>query len=411
MVISREKLPPLHFLHEAEENAFFQMAQELAPRFKPHVLSSGAGVDSNALLVRYCEMSDAERAFPLCNLVVIHAVVGGESVETKRIMEEAIFPLCREHNIWFIQAHRNGEFERHGITVLSSTRQPVKYFQRGSYSLLLELIMSGTVPQRNGSKRLCTLKFKGWVIDEIASYLFGDSPRERFIGFNADEAKRAAKDQSVTVQTPIYEVGFNADEVSRLKEKNFGDQPYDYSIAFNANEASRIKESPERQQVFRFPLIEMGLGQKWCEDYLDAFLVRQTSGRITRGKKSYCVNSCPFSECNGKKRLKGNNTYSDLREDWLNEPEYGGEAAFIEHISLGFNVNQPLYGRKTVIEALLESNNGKAVEHYYHLLDGNDWPAWVAERLTDEIGIQREYGGELAARQAQYLLEGKTLPA
>jgi hypothetical protein len=165
------KLPPLNFAgHESIQ--FHELLKTLDPNFKPHVLSSGAGVDSNALLAHYCEMSDEERGFPLSNLVVIHAVVGGESIETKRIMEEAIFPFCRKYGIWFIQAHRTGEFERNGITILSSTRQPTRFYLRGSYSLLPYLLMSGTVPQRNGSSRLCTLKFKGWVIDEIAGHLF-----------------------------------------------------------------------------------------------------------------------------------------------------------------------------------------------------------------------------------------------
>ena len=326
---------------------------------------------------------------------------GGESAATQRIMEDAIFPLCREHNIWFIQAHRNGEFERHGITVLASTRQPRRFYLRGRYSLFPYLLMSGTVPQRNGSSRLCTLKFKGWVIDAIAAHLFGNSPRERFIGYNADETNRAAKDPSITAQTPIYEVGFKADEVSRLKERNFGEQPYEYAIAFNANEAGRIKESAERQQVFRFPLIEMGLGRQWCEETLDAFLFQATHGQIARGKKSYCVNCCPFSECNGKKRQKGNNTYTDLREDWLLEPHYGGEAAFIEHVALGLNTQQPLFTEKLVVDVLKESHNTAALAYYQALLDGQQWPELVVPRLQ---GLDRE----LATRQAKRLLEGKT---
>ncbi len=401
MVLSSKKLPPLYFSNAVEEEQFCQMAEALDPRFKPHVLSSGAGVDSNALLIHYCEMSEEERGFPLCNLVVIHAVVGGESVKTRRIMEEAIFPLCREHNIWFIQAHRNGQFERQGITVLSSTRQPQRFYVRGSYSLLFELLTAGTVPQRNGNKRLCTLKFKGWIIDAIAMALFRDSPRERFIGYNADEAKRAAKDHSITSQTPIYEVGFNADEVSRLKEKNFGDQPYDYEIGFNADESGRIKESGDRKQVFRFPLIEMGLGRQWCEDRLSEFLLIRTQGRITQGEKSYCLNCCPFPECNGKKRLKGNSTHADLREDWRLEPHYGGEAAFIEHVALGLNVNQPLFTKQLVVEVLRESGNTEALAYYQALLDGEHWPEPVAHRL-------REVATDSTRQQAGRILSGKT---
>jgi hypothetical protein len=230
---------------------------------------------------------------------------------------------------------------------------------------------------------------------------FGDSPRERFIGYNANEAKRAEKDDSVTQHTPVYEVGFNADEIKRLKERNFGTQPYDYSIAFNASESGRVKESAERKQVFRFPLIEMGLDREWCEKTLDNFLFDATEGRITRGKKSYCVNCCPFSECNGKKRQKGNNTHTDLREDWLLEPHYGGEAALIEHVALGLNTRQPLFTEKLVVDVLTESNNTAALDYYHELLSGQHWPELVAPRLA---GLDRE----LATQQANRLRESKT---
>ncbi|HEY9624513.1 MAG TPA: hypothetical protein V6C78_29425 [Crinalium sp.] len=166
--MAKKKLPPLHLLN-AGDIQFFELLETLNPNFQPHILSCGAGVDSLALLIEYIQNPDS-RDFPLENLIVMHAVVGGESTETKQMMEEVIFHLCSQHNIWFIQAHRNGEFEEDGITILSSTRQPTKFYLRGEYCLFTYLVMSGTVPQRGGSSRLCTLKFKGWVIDAIAFY-------------------------------------------------------------------------------------------------------------------------------------------------------------------------------------------------------------------------------------------------
>jgi len=351
--------PPPCLLNPFEEIQFFELLQTLNPNHLPHILSMGCGIDSLALLIEYIENPDS-RDFPLENLIVVHAVVGGESAETKRLMEEVFFPLCRQHNIWVIQVCRNGEFEKDGITILSSTRQPRKFYLRGDYCLFTHLIMSGTVPQRGGSSRLCTLKFKGWVIDLVARLLFGDSPRLRYIGFNADEAGRVKTDKSLSEQkSPLYLIGYNADEIGRLKDKSFGDvQPYDYAIAFNANESGRITESKDRKQVFRFPV----------------FVTQFTNGKITQGKKSFCVNGCPFGECNGKKRQKGNNTHGDLRQDWLNEPEYGGEAAFIEHMALALNDNQPLYVKQLVIDILRETDNQAAIEHYHQLLAG----AWVS---------------------------------
>ena len=376
---------PLVLFNPLENIQFTELLKTLDPNQLPHILSMGCGIDSLSLLIEYIENPDS-RDFPLENLVVVHAVVGGESIETKRLMEEVFLPLCRQHNIWVIQVCRNGEYEKDGITILSSTRQPTKFYLRGDYCLFTHLIMSGTVPQRGGSGRLCTLKFKGWVIDVVALVLFRDSPRQRYIGFNADETKRAKTEKSdIEEKLPYYLIGYNADETKRLKDKSFGQQLYDYAIGFNANEAKRIKESKERRQIFRFPLIEMGYGRQWCETRVNEFVTRFTQGRITRGKKSFCVNGCPFSECNGKKRQRGNNNHGDLRQGWLHEPEYGGEAAFMEHIGLAINQHQPLYVEQFVLEILNETQNYAAIAHYEKLLAGAWTPLVIPsyERLIE----------------------------
>lgn len=418
-----KKLAPLIF-SPLEKVEFHELLPTLNPNFRPHVLSCGAGVDSLALLVEYIFNPDS-RDFPLENLIVVHAVVGGESKETQRIMEEAIFPLCRRYNIWFIQVYRNGQYEEDGITVLSSTRQPTKFYLRGEFSLFAGSIVSGTVPQRGGSGRLCTLKFKSWVIDLIVKYLLGDSPRERFLAYNGNEGKRArleCKDAVSPVLPPVYEIAFNNDEPERRKERKSSDdddQVYDYEIAYNndeegrvkTDEAGRVKTSKERKQIFRFPLIEIKLGRQWCENQLDRFLTEATNGKIMRGKKSFCVNCCPFSECNGKKRQKGNNTHGDLREDWLREPNYGGEAALIERISLAMNDYQPLFVNKLVIDILRETNNQQAIAYYEELLDGQHWPELVIpvlRKITKVTKTRPEFQVQAIQAQADNLLQGKT---
>ncbi|MBW4464046.1 MAG: hypothetical protein KME07_01225 [Pegethrix bostrychoides GSE-TBD4-15B] len=217
-----------------------------------------------------------------------------------------------------IQCCRNGDLKADGVTILSSTRQPQTFHLKGTYSLFHHLVKSGTVPQRGGSARLCTLNFKGEVIDAVVAHLLGDSPRQRFIGYNADEKKRSLDKSMVTADTPMYLIGFNADEESRKKDRSFGStvQQYDYLIGFNDDEAVRAKtERNYREQVFRFPLIEMGHGRQWCEQRVNEFAQ-------TEWLKSFCRNGCPFSECNGKRKqnqAKGVN-HGDLREDWLIEP-------------------------------------------------------------------------------------------
>ena len=370
--------------------------------FKPHILSCGAGVDSLALLIHYCSISDEQRGFPLSNLVVVHAVVGSESATTKAVMEKAIFPLCRKHNIWFIQAHRNGELQGDGITVLQSTRQPYTFYLNGEYSLFYYTIMCGSPPQRGGSSRKCTLKFKGWVIDGLARLLFSDSPTYRFIGYNSDEKKRS-KDKSWHSEFgPVYEIGYNADEIKRLHDKSFGNmQAYDDGIGFKADEQGRSHEAKERGHVFRFPLIELGFNREKCVQICSDFVTTETKGAITEIPKSFCRDNCPFPACNGKR--KSGNNHGDLRIEWLLEPRYGGRAAFIDTICQAMNPFQPLFETTSVLDVLVDTRNEAAIAYYHELMAGNHWPEIIIPMLRR---VSVKYPGAMA--QADALAEGKT---
>ena len=90
----------------------------------PHVLNYGMGVDSTAILLRWLEMTTAERGFPLEDLIVLAAETGDEFDETRYLVETYVLPRLREHGIRFVELARAGEYERDGYVVLQDTRYP-----------------------------------------------------------------------------------------------------------------------------------------------------------------------------------------------------------------------------------------------------------------------------------------------
>ena len=132
------------------------------PEVEATILSYGMGVESTAILLRWCLDEDA-RPCRLDRLVVITAQVGDEYKDTGRDVEAYILPMMRRYGIRFVQVARHGHPRADGITVLDDSREPAKIFLEGDYKLSDELKRNGTVPQYGGVHR-CALKFKGWVI-------------------------------------------------------------------------------------------------------------------------------------------------------------------------------------------------------------------------------------------------------
>jgi hypothetical protein len=157
----------------------------------PVVLNLGMGVDSVTIAHRWLT-DPATRDFGLARLVVTSAMTGDEFDDTKRAMETYLLPLFRHHGIRYVQLARNGHEARDGITVLSDTRQPDRLHAEGVYKLSDELAANGTVPQV-GSRR-CSIKYKGWVIDQWLAREFRGRPFRQVMGFNADEQGRVERD-------------------------------------------------------------------------------------------------------------------------------------------------------------------------------------------------------------------------
>ena len=151
------------------------------------VLSYGGGVDSFAMLLDAIGRGDRP---DLC----VFEDVGdgtreadgedpGEWPGTYRHMREIVIPLCEAHGIGFVW--------------LDSTRYPV----RDARSLFAWLEARKQIPV-SGPKRICTIiakveRFERWLDDT-----FGGAPVEVWIGFEAGEESRAAKDPNAGKARP-----------------------------------------------------------------------------------------------------------------------------------------------------------------------------------------------------------------
>ncbi|MEM9214691.1 MAG: hypothetical protein AAGD25_10125 [Cyanobacteria bacterium P01_F01_bin.150] len=158
----------------------------------PHVLNYGMGVDSTAILLKWLAMSDEERGFPLCDLIVLTAQTGDEFESTKELVETHIFSLLRKHHIRFVEVAKHGPRQKDGYTVLQDTREPYRLNIDGDFKLSTHMHERGTIPALSGP-HLCAMKWKGYVIDRwledhLHCQVFGP-----YLGYSAEETKRAEK--------------------------------------------------------------------------------------------------------------------------------------------------------------------------------------------------------------------------
>lgn len=158
----------------------------------PHVLNYGMGVDSTAILLRWLNISDAERGFSLQDLIVLTAQTGDEFESTKALVETHILPLLRQHQIRFVEVAKHGPQQKDGYTVLQDTREPYELHIEGDFKLSAHMHERGTIPALSGP-HLCAMKWKGYVIDRwledhLNCQVFGP-----YLGYSTEETKRAEK--------------------------------------------------------------------------------------------------------------------------------------------------------------------------------------------------------------------------
>ncbi|MEU1259367.1 hypothetical protein ABZ445_39415 [Streptomyces chartreusis] len=199
------------------------------------VLSYGLGADSTLVLIEMLRDPAGYGLEPdLSDLIVITATVGSEWRDTVRLVEDHIFPLLRRHRVRYIQVARCGPYEADGWEVLADSCNPQHFIPRGRWTLMDELALNGTVVQAAGGNS-CSLKYKGWPLDQWGLAEFPDRPFRKIVGYHAREQKRArtydgcqqednlkARRTICTVEYPLIEQNWDRDIVETRLFTEFG---------------------------------------------------------------------------------------------------------------------------------------------------------------------------------------------
>ncbi len=212
---------------------------------RPRVLSLGGGLDSWVMLLEAVGRGEAPDVVVFVD--VGHPLDPGEWPSTYRHVYEVTKPFCERHGIEFV--------------VIDHTNYPV----REARSLFAWLQARKQIPV-SGPNRICTRiakveRFERWMDDR-----YPGQEVEVWIGFEAGEEARAAKDPNAG--DPRKPVG-----LSKLPKW----WRWTGALAFAMSTARRVN---------RFPLIEWGYCRCRCER-----IARESGFPVPR--KSACV-FCPY---------------------------------------------------------------------------------------------------------------------
>ena len=201
---------------------------------RPKVLSYGGGLDSFAMLLTAIDRGE------LPDVVVFmdtgHPLDPGEWPGTYRHIDEVVRPICAQHGIEFVK--------------IDHTNYPVRGGTKGEARSLFAWWEARKSMPMAGPGRQCTTIAKVERFERWASDRYPDRDVEVWIGFEAREEDRAAKDPNTGVN---------------LKPKR-----------------ARKGAKPRARRHNRFPLMEQGLCRCRCEQ-----IARESGYPIPR--KSACV--------------------------------------------------------------------------------------------------------------------------
>lgn len=298
---------------------------------RPTVLSYGLGADSTAILLMFLADPAAHGLEPdLSDLIVVHAITGDEFVDSLDYVNRLVLPLLRARSVRLVQVCRGGKSDTDGVLVLDDSRTPRRIHAAGPWRLSDELRAAGTVPQLANGQRRCSIRFKGWVLDNWAAAEFGARTFRRVIGYHADELGRAEKDTAIQ---------------RRLN-----------------TEAGRTICEPH------YPLILARMDRAAVEAYVLASLGEPI-------KKSYCA-MCPFS---------GVCASRDRHEERLRaHPHVAADVLRMEYVSMALNEQMSLYGPAgSLYWRLTEDGRNRAVLDAFQTgLDQTPYAVYEIRRIT-----------------------------
>ncbi|HEY8983364.1 MAG TPA: hypothetical protein VIU15_27770 [Streptomyces sp.] len=291
------------------------------------MLSYGLGADSTLILIEMLRDPVGHGLRPdLSDLIVITATVGSEWSDTVRLVETHIFPLLRRHQVRYIQVARRGPREADGWETLADSRAPRRFVPRGRWTLMDELSLNGTVVQAAGGNT-CSLKYKGWPLDQWAASEFPHNTFRKVIGYHAGETKRAAS--------------------------------YDACQQEDNTKARRTVCTVE------YPLIEKG----WKRDGVEARLFTEFGFMWPKSYCTFCVysGSCASRPAH-MARLRGH-------------PAQAVEVMALECTSMALNENGSFYPQETLYERVSQDGNTEALQSLEHHLARTEWALYRVRRV------------------------------
>jgi hypothetical protein len=303
----------------------------------PVVMSWGMGADSTGLLLRWLHEPQT-RPCSLDDLLVVTAMTGDEWPVTGILAEQHILPRMRAFGVRWVQVARAGASQSDGISVLDDSRRPARVHLAGDWKLSDELRAAGTVPQVAGSRR-CSLRAKGWVLDEFLGAEMGERPYLHAMGYEVTEWRRARRDAG-------YDTG---------------------------------------TRTGIYPLLEWKWDRRSCEDY-----IRAATG--VNWPKSACT-YCPFALASRSGRARVLPMYQA-------DPDAAVQALSLEYLSVALNPRQGLAGGKRLAGILAATGEHEHVLAAFTAhLNEVPWQVYEVRRAARP----RQHSGSGPPQQARSL--------
>lgn len=259
-------------------------------------------------------------SFELQDLIVLTAMTGDEFPDLKRLVETHVLPRLRQHGVRYVQVARKSKTEP--MVLLDDSRAPKTLYLDGAYKLSDELLAAGTVPQVAGSRRLCSIKSKGWPLDAWIEQEMRGQPFVQAIGFNAEEGRRVTRDQSY----------------------------------------SAIKW-PAGQKTSIYPLMH---DWRWTRQACEEYIYSLTGENWPKSACSYC----PFSA--GK---------APVLVRFEKYPDHAAFSLFIEYVSMALNPRMTLYSNKSLMSVVQGVGDRDALKLFGKMLDKSPWAIYHVRRI------------------------------
>ncbi len=278
------------------------------------VLSMGLGQDSTTILLKLIYDKSFRAKYAPHDLLVLFANTHNEHPETYKYRDEVIIPLCKKHNIDFISL--NNDMGYHS----------------NSWQGLTERWSTG------GKKR------------EIASVAFNPQCSHNL----KLRPQYAFVEEYISQKYPM--ISFNGRKKGYVQfAKQYGKIRWLIGIA--RGEESRIFDAEKetlawkRQSVhIEYPLIDIGYNRQDCQDY-----IRQVNYPIPM--PSNCM-FCPYVACNAMELLWLEKTYPDKFEQWCKHEQ--AKLNDWQHIERNVGVSGKFKeGKAVTLKEMLEDAKSK----------------------------------------------------